>query len=43
MSSWIMMVESGNNPKNSSFDKIMVVVAIMALGGFLLGLYKIMS
>ena len=43
MASWRMMVESGNNPKNNSFDKIMVVVAIMALIGFLLGLYKIMS
>ena len=43
MASWRIMGESGNNPKNNSFDKIMVVIAILALAGFLLGLYKIMS
>jgi len=37
------MEEPGNSPQNKSFDKIMVVVAILALVGFLLGLYKIMS
>ena len=43
MASWRIMGESSNNPKNNSFDKIMVVVAVMALVGFLLGLYKIMG
>ena len=43
MASRRIMGESGNNPKNNSFDKIIVVVAVMALAGFLLGLYKIMS
>jgi len=33
------MGESGNN----TFDKVMVVVAILALIGFVLGLYRIMS
>ncbi len=37
------MEEPGNKPKNNSFDKIMAVIAIMALIGFLVGLYKIMS
>jgi len=37
------MGESGNTPHNNSFDKIMAIIAILALIGFLVGLYKIMS
>jgi len=37
------MEEPGDSSKIKSFDKVMVVVAILALIGFLLGLYKIMS
>ncbi len=37
------MDEPGDSSQSKSFDKVMVVVAILALIGFLLGLYKIMS
>jgi|TARA_Y100000739_G_C20137830_1_gene253098 hypothetical protein len=37
------MEEPGDSSQSKSFDKVMVVVAILALIGFLLGLYKIMS
>jgi hypothetical protein len=37
------MEDSGNKPGNNSFDKIMAVIAILALIGFLVGLYNIMS
>ena len=33
------MEESGNNPSNNSFDKIMALIAILALIGFLMGLF----
>tara|TARA_B100001123_G_scaffold82972_2_gene94665 strand:- start:1461 stop:1574 length:114 start_codon:yes stop_codon:yes gene_type:complete len=37
------MEEPGDSSQSKSFDKVMVVVAVFALIGFLIGLYKIMS